>query len=83
MILHKNVVKTKNKTYEYLLIILSRAIMKNLKPTHVNLSTKPPVVLPVRKRIDGRGYAILPNEITAYFGFVKDQSVEITLTLKN
>lgn len=80
--LHQITVKGKKKTYTYLCVRLSRVVMQNFKPTSIRLNTKPEVVLQINKRKDGKGYAILPCEIIAYFGFVKGQKVEISLILK-
>ena len=73
--------KSLKKTYTYLVIILSKKMMSSLKPTHIiintsNRTTLPKIILPVKTRFDGRGYAVLPREIIPYF--TKNQEVDIT-----
>lgn len=71
--------KSTKKTYTYLAIILSKKLMQTLNPTHVILNVQLKVTLPIKTRFDGRGYAIIPNEIVDLANFTKNQEINITL----
>lgn len=82
--------RTANKTYTYLAIILSKKTMDKLKPTHVVIDFNygrrheiyPLLPLKLSVRYDGRGYAVLPREVVAFFKLQKNQELEITLKFK-
>lgn len=82
--------RTANKTYTYLAIILSKKVMDKLCPTQVIInfnqiygsSICKPIIFDLKKRYDGRGYAVLSREIVDFFKLQKDQELEITLKFK-
>ena len=77
--LHQITYKQKKKSYTYLYIIIQRKVMQSIKPTSVQIDLQPnPIILPIHKRSNGKGYAILPTELIKYFHFTKNQKVEIT-----
>lgn len=80
--LHQIKVETAKKSYTYLAVILSKKVMKTLKPTKLTINVNPPFELSIKKRTDQRGYALLPNDLLPHFNFTKDQKVEITLKSK-
>lgn len=75
-------VKTSRKNYTYLAIILSKKMMSILNPTSVTVNTSPLLTLQIKKRADGKGYALIPNDLVSHFNFTKGQEVEVTLKTK-
>lgn len=59
--------------------------MFSLNPTEIAINTShlintsPLLTLPIKKRADGKGYALIPNELISMFHFTKNQKIEATL----
>lgn len=68
------------KTYTYLAVILFKKTMSTLNPTSVTINNLFTVL--IKTRADGKGYAIIPNDLVSYFHFAKGQELEIKLKTK-
>jgi hypothetical protein len=78
-ILKERRILMKNKTYKYLYVPVSRAILESMSPNFVVIKFDNclPIRVKIRRWTNRHGYAIIPRDIVKYLGLQQNQVVEI------
>jgi len=81
--LHEVTFRHRKKSYTYLFITVPKKVMNCIGPAKIVITDPVLITLNIKKRKDGRGYAILPTDLVRYYNFSKGQEIKITLVFSS